>query len=170
MTATQLETDGAASGAAADPTTGGLIDVQLTASPRTEHERAALMVDPGFGRVHTDHMVAVRWSVEDGWHDAKLTAYAPLQLDPSAMVLHYGQAIFEGLKAYRQTDGGVAVFRPQDNAVRFNRSAHRLAMPELPPELFLAAVDELVAADLLERGTAPRSTSAVGDALLARLA
>ena len=148
MTATQLETDGAASGAAADPTAVGLIDVQLTASPRTEDERAALMVDPGFGRVHTDHMVAIRWTADSGWHDATLSAYAPLALDPSAMVLHYGQAIFEGLKAYRQPDGGVAIFRPEENAHRFNRSAHRLAMPELPPELFLAAVDELVAADL----------------------
>jgi branched-chain amino acid aminotransferase len=64
------------------------------------------MADPGFGRVHTDHMVAIRWNAERGWHDGRLTAYEPLQLDPSAMVLHYGQAIFEGLKAYRQPDGG----------------------------------------------------------------
>ncbi len=123
------------------------IDRQLSSSPRSQAERAALMADPGFGRVHTDHMVAIRWTVDQGWHDARLTAYQPLSLDPSAMVLHYGQAIFEGLKAYRQPDGGVAVFRPEENAARFNRSAHRLAMPELPHELFLAAVDELVAAD-----------------------
>ena len=123
------------------------IDRQLSSSPRSEAERAALMADPGFGRVHTDHMVAIRWTVDQGWQDARLTAYQPLQLDPSAMVLHYGQAIFEGLKAYRQPDGAVAVFRPEENAARFNRSAHRLAMPELPPELFLAAVDELVSAD-----------------------
>ena len=115
--------------------------------PRSDAERAELMADPGFGRIHTDHMVAVRWSVEQGWHDAELTAYAPLELDPSAMVLHYGQAIFEGLKAYRQPDGGVAVFRPEENAKRFNRSAARLAMPELPEELFLAAVDAIVEAD-----------------------
>ena len=105
------------------------------------------MADPGFGRVHTDHMVAIRWNAEQGWHDARLTAYEPLQLDPSAMVLHYGQAIFEGLKAYRQPDGGVAVFRPEENAQRFNRSAARLAMPELPVELFLEAVDTLVDTD-----------------------
>jgi branched-chain amino acid aminotransferase len=114
---------------------------------RSDAEREALMADPGFGRVHTDHMVAVRWSAEKGWHDAQLTAYEPLVLDPSAMVLHYGQAIFEGLKAYRQPDGGVAVFRPEENARRFNRSAARLAMPELPVELFLEAVDTLVDAD-----------------------
>ena len=119
----------------------------LSTSPRTEAERSALMADPGFGRIHTDHMVAVRWNAEKGWHDAALTAYAPLTLDPSAMVLHYGQAIFEGLKAYRQPDGGVAVFRPEENARRFNRSAARLAMPELPVELFLEAVDLLVDVD-----------------------
>jgi branched-chain amino acid aminotransferase len=115
--------------------------------PRSDAEREQLMADPGFGRIHTDHMVVVRWTVDEGWHDAKLTAYAPLELDPSAMVLHYGQAIFEGLKAYRQPDGGVAIFRPEENAKRFNRSAARLAMPELPEELFLDAVDTLVEVD-----------------------
>ncbi|MCU1445818.1 MAG: branched-chain amino acid aminotransferase [Frankiales bacterium] len=127
-------------------TKGGIETVPST-SRRSDAEREALMADPGFGRVHTDHMVAIRWSVEQGWHGAKLTAYEPLQLDPSAMVLHYGQAIFEGLKAYRQPDGGVAVFRPEENAHRFNRSAARLAMPELPVELFMDAVDALVDAD-----------------------
>ena len=92
-------------------TTG--IERQLSSAPRSDAEREALMADPGFGRVHTDHMVAIRWTVDAGWHDAKLTAYEPLHLDPAAMVLHYGQAIFEGLKAYRQPDGGVAVFRPE---------------------------------------------------------
>jgi branched-chain amino acid aminotransferase len=124
-----------------------LIEVVLSDAPRSDAERAALMVDPGFGRVHTDHMVAVRWTEELGWHGARLSAYAPLELDPSAMVLHYGQAIFEGLKAYRQPGGGVAVFRPEENARRFNRSAQRLAMPELPEELFMAAVEALVGVD-----------------------
>ncbi len=119
----------------------------LSTARRSDAEREALMADPGFGRIHTDHMVAIRWNAEQGWHDAQLKAYEPLQLDPSAMVLHYGQAIFEGLKAYRQPDGGVAVFRPEENARRFNRSAARLAMPELPVELFLEAVDVLVDTD-----------------------
>ena len=123
------------------------IEVVPGVPTRTPAERAALMADPGFGRVHTDHMVTVRWTEDRGWHDARLAGYAPLQLDPSAMVLHYGQAIFEGLKAYRQPDGGVAVFRPQENAARFARSAARLAMPELPEELFVEAVDALVRAD-----------------------
>jgi len=123
------------------------IEVVRSSAVRSDEERAALMADPGFGRVHTDHMVAIRWDAEHGWHDGRLSAYAQLQLDPSAMVLHYGQAIFEGLKAYRQPDGGVAVFRPEENARRFNRSATRLAMPELPEELFLEAVRSLVEID-----------------------
>ncbi len=122
-------------------------EVVLTDSPRSPQERAALMADPGFGRVHTDHMVAIRYTAERGWHDARLTPYAPLSLDPSAMVFHYGQAVFEGLKAYRQPDGGVALFRPEENARRFVRSAARLAMPALPEEMFLRSVDELVGAD-----------------------
>ena len=129
-------------------TATGAIEVVPSPFARRPEERAALMTDPGFGRVHTDHMVTVRWSAERGWHDGRLSAYAPLELDPSAMVLHYGQAIFEGLKAYRQQDGSVAVFRPAENARRFNRSAARLAMPELPEELFLEAVDALVRTDL----------------------
>ncbi len=129
-------------------TTGrDLLEVVPNPSPRSAEERAALMADPGFGRVHTDHMVTVRWSQDQGWHDARLAAYEPLTLDPSAMVLHYGQAIFEGLKAYAQPDGSVAVFRPEENARRFNRSAARLAMPEVPEELFLAAVDAIVDVD-----------------------
>ncbi|MBC7372599.1 MAG: branched chain amino acid aminotransferase, partial [Frankiales bacterium] len=128
-------------------TTVTRIDIQPNQAACSDAERATLMADPGFGRVHTDHMVSIRWTADQGWHDATLSAYAPLALDPSAMVLHYGQAIFEGLKAYRQPDGAVAIFRPQENALRFNRSAARLAMPELPPELFLEAVDALVAQD-----------------------
>jgi len=134
-------------GTASQAASTAAIEVQPNASPRSAAEREALMADPGFGRVHSDHMVVIRWSQDKGWHDATLTAYEPLQLDPAAMVLHYGQAIFEGLKAYRQQDGGIGVFRPEENAKRFNRSAARLAMPELPEELFLGAVDALVAQD-----------------------
>ncbi len=124
-----------------------LLALNLSTTRVPDADRIAAMADPGFGKVHTDHMVSIRWTARDGWHDGQLTAYAPLQLDPSAMVLHYGQAIFEGLKAYQQDGGGVAVFRPEENARRFNRSAQRLAMPELPEELFVAAVDALVTAD-----------------------
>jgi branched-chain amino acid aminotransferase len=123
------------------------IDLAPSASPRSAEERATLLQDPGFGQVFTDHMVSARYSPEHGWHDARLTAYQPLTLDPATSVLHYGQAIFEGLKAYHQPDGGIALFRPEQNARRFQRSARRLAMAEVPEELFLAAVRALVTAD-----------------------
>jgi branched-chain amino acid aminotransferase len=114
---------------------------------RPEAERAEMLADPGFGRYFTDHMFVARYRVGEGWYDARLTAYAPLQLDPSTATLHYAQSIFEGLKAYAQPDGSVATFRPEANAARFVRGAKRLAMPPVPEEAFLAAVDALVAAD-----------------------
>ncbi len=123
------------------------IDLAPSTSPRTAEERAALLQDPGFGQVFTDHMVTARYSPEDGWHDARLTAYQPLSLDPATSALHYGQAIFEGLKAYAQPDRSVALFRPEQNARRFQRSARRLAMAEVPEQLFLDAVRALVDAD-----------------------
>jgi branched-chain amino acid aminotransferase len=114
---------------------------------RPEVERAEMLADPGFGRYFTDHMFVARYRAGEGWHDARVTAYAPLQLDPSTATLHYAQSIFEGLKAYAQPDGSVATFRPEANAARFVRGAKRLAMPPVPEEAFLAAVDALVAAD-----------------------
>src|SRR6185369_13201633 len=119
-----------------------------TSKPVGADARAALLKDPGFGRVFTDHMVTIRWTQEGGWQDAQLRARAPISLDPAAAVLHYGQEIFEGLKAYRRDDGSIALFRPEQNARRFNASAARMALPELPEELFLGAIDELVKADL----------------------
>jgi branched-chain amino acid aminotransferase len=124
-----------------------LIALKPTGTPLSAAERESRLADPGFGRFFTDHMVTVAWDAGQGWHDAQLVPYAPLSMDPAIMVLHYGQAIFEGLKAYRQPDGGVAVFRPEENARRFQRSARRLAMPELPEELFLASIQALVAQD-----------------------
>jgi branched-chain amino acid aminotransferase len=116
-------------------------------SPVPAERRAEILADPGFGRYFTDHMVTVRWKVDRGWHDARVEPYGPLTLDPATMVLHYGQEIFEGLKAYRQPDGSIAAFRPDANAARFRGSAGRLAMAELPDELFLASLRELVAVD-----------------------
>ena len=120
--------------------------------PTPAERREAIVADPGFGRHFTDHMVTIRWSAADGWHDPSVVPYGPLPLDPASMVLHYGQAIFEGLKAYRQPDGSVASFRPDANAARFRASAARLAMAELPEELFLASLSELLTAD---RGWVP---------------
>ena len=114
---------------------------------RPENERAAMLADPGFGRYFTDRMFIARYRAGEGWYDARLTAYAPLQLDPSTATLHYAQSIFEGLKGYVQPDGSVATFRPEANAARFVRGAKRLAMPPVPEEAFIAAVDALVDAD-----------------------
>ncbi|BFV57191.1 branched-chain amino acid aminotransferase [Kitasatospora sp. CMC57] len=122
-------------------------DLKPSAHPLSDSERTARLANPGFGRVFTDHMVTIRWTEGRGWHDAQLTPYAPLEIDPANMTLHYGQAIFEGLKAYRQADGSIATFRPTANAERFQASARRLAMPELPTEAFVEAVELLVRQD-----------------------
>ncbi|MFJ6382029.1 branched-chain amino acid aminotransferase [Kitasatospora sp. NPDC092039] len=119
-------------------------DLKPSAHPLPAAEREARLANPGFGRVFTDHMVTIRWTEGVGWHDAQLAPYAPLEIDPANMTLHYGQAIFEGLKAYRQADGSIATFRPEANAARFQASARRLAMPELPVEAFVEAVELLV--------------------------
>ncbi|WP_267244671.1 branched-chain amino acid aminotransferase [Streptomyces sp. PR69] len=123
------------------------IELKPSAHPLSDAEREAILANPGFGRHFTDHMVTIKWTEGRGWHDAELVPYAPLSLDPANMTLHYAQEIFEGLKAYRQPDGSVAVFRPEANAERFQRSAARLAMPELPVETFIAACDALVQQD-----------------------
>lgn len=115
--------------------------------PTPADERARILDNPGFGKVFTDHMVTMRWTSSEGWSPAVLSPYQSLQLDPSATVLHYGQAIFEGLKAYHQDGGGIATFRPDANAARFVRSAARLAMPSVPADVFIDAVDDLVRAD-----------------------
>src|SRR5439155_1336888 len=113
----------------------------------TAEARAAQVDDPGFGRYFTDHMAMARWDRSRGWHHVEVVPRQDLVMHPSAMVLHYGQAVFEGLKACVQGDGGVALFRPSANAARFSRSAARLAMPELPIALFLATCEDLVRAD-----------------------
>jgi len=122
-------------------------DIRASTAPVPSDRRAQLLVAPGFGSVFTDHMATIRWSEEAGWHDARIEPYGPLTLDPAAQVFHYGQEIFEGLKAYTQADGSVAVFRPHANAARLNRSAARLAMPELPESLFVRAIELLVRQD-----------------------
>ncbi|AXG80491.1 branched-chain amino acid aminotransferase [Streptomyces paludis] len=128
-------------------TTPTTIELKPSASPLSDAEREALLAAPGFGRYFTDHMVTIRWTEGRGWHDAQLVPYGPLSLDPANMTLHYAQEIFEGLKAYRRPDGTVATFRPEANAARFQRSARRMAMPELPAETFIAACDALVQQD-----------------------
>ncbi|WP_448501835.1 branched-chain amino acid aminotransferase [Sphingomonas sp.] len=121
--------------------------VEHHAAPLAASERDALLENPGFGRLFTDHMAMVRWSTEQGWHDAQIRPRGPIQMDPASSVLHYAQEIFEGLKAYRTDDGGVTLFRAAANAQRFRDSAMRMAMPELPDDLFLGSIRELVAID-----------------------
>jgi branched-chain amino acid aminotransferase len=125
----------------------GAFPFEANPHPVAAEQRAELLADPGFGRVFTDHMVTIRYAEGKGWHDAKVTARAPLTLDPATAVLHYAQEIFEGLKAYRLADGGMALFRPEQNARRFQRSARRLAMPELPEDSFLQSCRQLVQVD-----------------------
>jgi branched-chain amino acid aminotransferase len=126
----------------------GEFTITTSDHPRSPEERAAILADPGFGRSFTDHMVSIRWSTDAGWHDAEVVPYGPLSLDPATNSLHYGQLIFEGLKAYRHADGHVRTFRPLQNAMRFKNSARRLGMAELPPELFIGSLVALVRADL----------------------
>jgi len=122
-------------------------DLHTSTQRVPEQVRAKLLESPGFGRVFTDHMITLRWSTGRGWHDGKLEPYGPLVLDPATAVLHYSQEVFEGLKAYRQDAGPVVAFRPYANAGRFRRSAARMAMPELPEEAFVQAIELLVTLD-----------------------
>ena len=141
--------------------TGSTIDLRPKAQRLSQAERAKVIEDPGFGRVFAEHMVQIVYR-DAAWQRGELVPYAPLSLDPAASVLHYGQAIFEGFKAYRQPDGGIATFRPDANARRFNQSAVRLAMPQLPVERFLEASDVLIRS---ERDWVP---SGVGQSLYVR--
>ena len=122
-------------------------EIRLSGHQVPDAEREALLASPGFGQVFTDHMITIRWSEDRGWYDARLEPYGPFTLDPATAVFHYAQEFFEGLKAYRQDNGSIALFRPDANAARFNRSAHRMAMPELPEETFIRALELLVTHD-----------------------
>ncbi|HJB57450.1 MAG TPA: branched-chain amino acid aminotransferase [Candidatus Flavonifractor intestinipullorum] len=97
-----------------------------------------------FGRTFTDHMFLMNYDAGRGWHDGRIVPYAPLELAPSAMVFHYAQEVFEGLKAYRAPDGGVQLFRPADNGQRLADSCERLCIPPVPVDEFVAAVEALV--------------------------
>lgn len=125
--------------------------LQFTQTDRTRRigdvERAQILADPGFGRYYTDFMAHASWTRENGWGGSEVIPFGPLSLSPATAVLHYGQEIFEGLKAFRHADGSVWTFRPERNAERLQRSARRLALPELPVEDFLESLKAVVAAD-----------------------
>src|SRR5699024_869541 len=133
-------------------------------NPASDAQRAEILADPGFGQHFTDHMVTVDWTADQqgqakafeageylkmvgDWSDARVEPYGPLSMSPAAAVLHYAQEIFEGLKAYRHDDGSIWTFRPYANAARMQRSAHRMAMPQLPEDVFVKALEQLMAQD-----------------------
>jgi branched-chain amino acid aminotransferase len=125
------------------------LEIRTTPSPgpTPEDRRVQILDEPGFGRHFTDHMLTATWTPQQGWHDAQVRAFGPFELNPATAVLHYAQEIFEGMKAYRHDDGSIWSFRPEVNAERFARSARRMALPELPVDDFVAAVDALVEVD-----------------------
>ena len=131
-------------------------------NPVSDADREAKLAAGGFGKYYTDNMVIAEWSEADGWKDAELVPYGPITLDPATAVFHYGQEIFEGMKAYSQPDGSISLFRPEANAERFARSAKRLALPEMPIDFFIDTVKELVKQD---RKWVPQK---VGEALYIR--
>lgn len=133
-------------------------------NPASDAQRTEILADPGFGQYFSDHMVTIDWTADQegqakafeageylkmvgDWSDARVEPYGPLSMSPAAAVLHYAQEIFEGLKAYRYDDGSIWTFRPFANAARMNRSAHRMAMPQLPEDIFVQALEELLAKD-----------------------
>jgi branched-chain amino acid aminotransferase len=102
----------------------------------------------GFGKYFSDHMFVLDYDAGKGWHDPRIIPYGPFSIEPSAMVLHYAQEVFEGLKAYRRSDGGVQLFRPWANIARMNESCARMSIPQLDESLFLEAMKQLVLLDI----------------------
>ncbi|MEI6867475.1 MAG: branched-chain amino acid aminotransferase [Actinomycetes bacterium] len=123
------------------------VQLKPNQQPVPDAEREERVAAPGFGKYYTDNMVVAQWSEAEGWSDAELIPYGPISLDPATAVFHYGQEIFEGLKAYRHLDGSISLFRPEANAARFARSAARLALPEMPTDFFVETIEQLVTQD-----------------------
>ncbi|MFD0673210.1 branched-chain amino acid aminotransferase [Cohnella sp. GCM10027633] len=119
------------------------IAIERTQAPKVKPPADSL----GFGKYYTDHMFILDYEAGRGWHSPQIVPYQPIMLDPSAKVFHYGQSVFEGLKAYRKADGSILLFRPDMNAKRMNRSNERLSMPAIDEELFVDAVKQLVRVD-----------------------
>ena len=139
------------------------MDIKILPLPTEKMKQKTSDVNQlGFGKFFTDRMLVVEWKPEQGWHNGRIEPYAPFMLDPSCMVLHYSQEIFEGLKAYKWSDGRIALFRPEMNARRFNQSADRMCMPELTDDIFIKGIEQLVS---LEKDWVP---SAAGTSLYIR--
>jgi branched-chain amino acid aminotransferase len=130
------------------------MEIRVTKSTTVGQKPRPQDSELGFGKYTTDHMFLLDYTEGKGWHDGRIEPYGDLRLDPAAMVLHYNQEVFEGLKAYHLEDGGIGLFRPEKNIERMNSSARRMVMPEIDPDLFLQAMKELI---LLDRQWLPRS-------------
>ncbi len=138
-----------------------------TTNPIRIHKATTLKKKPqdgelGFGQIFTDHMFLADFQEEKGWYDPRVEPYGPIPMDPAAAVLHYAQAVFDGLKAFRGVDGKVRLFRPDKHVARMNESARRLCIPPLDPEMALASIVKLVGID---RDWVPRT---VGTSLYVR--
>ena len=120
------------------------IRIERTTTPKAKPVDESKL---GFGKIFTDHMFIMEYDTGKGWHDARVVPYGEISLSPAAMVLHYGQEIFEGMKAYRTPDGNVQFFRPEENFKRLNQSAERLIIPQIPVEDALQALHTLVEVD-----------------------
>ncbi|HHY09314.1 MAG TPA: branched-chain amino acid aminotransferase [Firmicutes bacterium] len=125
------------------------ISLERTAAPKPKPDQSEL----GFGRIFTDHMFVMDYKEGQGWHDPRIIPYGPLQIEPSALVFHYAQAVFEGMKAFMAPDGRALLFRPEQNMKRLNRSNERMCIPAFDEEFVLEAIQELVA---LEKDWIPR--------------
>ncbi len=124
------------------------MEITITkADPGQLKKRPEDLSQLGFGEIFSDHMFLMDYDKNKGWFNPRITPYAPISLDPAAMGIHYGQEIFEGLKAYRDKQGGICLFRPRDNFERFNRSARRMCMPEMDIDAILAAMKKLILLD-----------------------
>ena len=120
------------------------IKITKTTNPKKKPEKGQPL---GFGHIFTDHMFVMNYTEGKGWHDPRIVPYGEISIEPSAMVFHYGQAMFEGMKAYRGKDDTIYLFRPDMNAKRANQSNQRLCIPEIPEELFVEAVKAVVDVD-----------------------
>ena len=120
------------------------ITVEKTKAPKQKPQDQSKL---GFGVYFTDHMFLMNYDEGEGWHDARIVPYGPIALDPAAMCLHYGQEVFEGMKAYFGADGKVRLFRPEENMARLNLSNRRLCIPEIDEAFAVKAIEELVRID-----------------------
>ncbi len=130
------------------------IKVELTKTPKAKPQDETKL---GFGHIFTDHMFAMNYDTGKGWHDARIVPYGEISLSPAAMCLHYGQEIFEGLKAYRRADGKIQLFRPDENYKRLNNSARRMVIPEIDEEFMIEATKKLVS---IEKDWVPHTDGA----------